>query len=103
MEANKNLNIENQNTQEKEGVIGTVCVVAWAILGAVATVDYYVEKLSGKDIATWASENSKIPYTPYKIKIRIISSDGNVFNPYPPNSYQGAIWKQNNFRVEIIG
>lgn len=103
MEENKNLKAENQNIPEEKSTIGMICVIGWAILGGVATVDYYVEQLTGKDIAAWASQNSKIPYSEYKIKIRIRSSDGNVFNPYPPHSYEGAMWQKNNFYVEIIG
>ncbi len=31
----------------------------------------------------------------------VYSLDGNVFNPYPPNSYQAVTWKQTNFIVVV--
>lgn len=31
----------------------------------------------------------------------VYSLDGNVYNPYPPNSYQGATWADNNFRIVV--
>lgn len=33
--------------------------------------------------------------------ITVYSLDGNVYNPYPPNSYQGANWAKNNFRIVV--
>lgn len=33
--------------------------------------------------------------------ITVYSLDGNVYNPYPPNSYQGATWADNNFRIVV--
>ena len=33
--------------------------------------------------------------------VTVYSLDGNVYNPYPPNSYQGANWPKNNFRIVV--
>lgn len=46
----------------------------------------------------------------YKITIPVIddgesatvySLDGNIYNPYPPNSYEGATWINTNFLVVV--
>lgn len=34
-------------------------------------------------------------------EITVYSLDGNIYNPYPPNSYQAVTWKQTNFIVVV--
>lgn len=31
----------------------------------------------------------------------VISNDGNISNPYPPNSYQAKVWVSTNFVVKV--
>lgn len=33
--------------------------------------------------------------------VTVYSLDGNIYNPYPPNSYQAVTWKQTNFIVVV--
>lgn len=45
--------------------------------------------------------NITIPTVNPGDKVTVYSLDGNIYNPYPPNSYQAVTWERTNFIVVV--
>lgn len=53
-------------------------------------------------LTLWLAETKvQVPYCPTESLVYIYSKDRNLYNPYPPNSYEGAMWPQNNFIIIV--
>lgn len=63
-------------------------------------VQYLVATI--KNAFDYANEqNIKFPTVDPGDTITVYSLDGNIYNPYPPNSYQGTTWRNTNFIVVV--
>ncbi|MGL4873600.1 MAG: hypothetical protein ACRC30_02995 [Clostridium sp.] len=94
---------EYNKLKETKG-IGVLLVVKvfFKALGVLGSISFVTEVLTGVSIPRWIHDNITIPIYNTSKTMEIYSRDRNVFNPYPPRSYQGATWKKNNFYVVVF-
>lgn len=74
--------------------------VAYQAIAFISTIHYAIDS----SISTINWINSHLDFSGLsdgKYKIKIYSMDGNITNPYPPHSQQGAMWNRNNFYYSI--
>ncbi|MEG0240785.1 MAG: hypothetical protein RR623_10150 [Bacilli bacterium] len=77
-----------------------VLAFIWGSLQTISTVEWVVDKVVGT--YNWVDANIRFaPDLNGTYPVVIYSNDGNIYNPYPPNSYQGWYWTQNNFYYVI--
>lgn len=92
---------EEFEASENQRASGTLIVRIFAALGVVSTIAWCTEALTGVNVANWIYNNVSLPIYKATKTMRIYSRSGGITNPYPPNSYQGAMWKKNNFYVVV--
>lgn len=74
--------------------------IGYQIIAFVSTVHYAYNYTV--TTVSWLNEHLKFnSLSDGEYKIKVYSTDGNVENPYPPHSQQGATWKSTNFYYAI--
>lgn len=66
---------------------------AWAVQYAADGIDNVIQYLANYKITIPKVEPGDI--------VTVYSNDGNIYDPYPPNSYQSVTWRKTNFVVAV--
>ena len=71
------------------------------IMKVIAAVIFVSYQLTGVNLEEYLRTYVSIPAINALKKMYFYSRDGNTSSPYPPNSYEGAMWKRNNFYIVV--
>ncbi|MBC5998399.1 hypothetical protein EAI30_16740 [Romboutsia ilealis] len=93
---------EEFESMESERISPWVVVKAIVAAGGViSTIAWYTEALTGVNVANWVYNNISLPIYKSTKTMHIYARSKTLHNPYPPHSYEGAMWKKNNFYVVV--
>ena len=95
-------------TEEEFEKMESERVGAWVVVkavvkaaGVISTIAWCTEALTGVNVANWVYNNVSLPIYKTTKNMHIYSRSNTLYNPYPPHSYEGAMWKKNNFYVVV--
>lgn len=92
---------EYYNSESKQRLAAEITIAKFIYDVAVGVTATFVV-MGITNIYTYLSEyNITIPTIEPGEVVIITSLDGNIYNPYPPNSYQAIYWERTNFRVTV--
>ena len=95
------LSLRSNTTSMQITSAGKLLATVRVIMKVIAGVIFLSYQLTGVDLNAYLRTYVSIPIINALKIMYFYSRDGNTSSPYPPNSYEGAMWKRNNFYIVV--